>query len=233
MAAARPELSVVLPAYQEAENLRVLLPRLAAVLGDLPGGAEVLVVDTMQPMDDTAAVSAAAGAVYVNRAGGNAYGDAVRTGIARAQGCYILFMDADGSHDPEFIAEMFARRGPRNLVVASRYVAGGDTENPPSLILMSRLVNLVYALVLGIRCRDVSNSFKLYPAALIKPLILKCANFDVVEELLVKAARREPGLAIIELPFVFKKRQFGQTKRNLFLFMLTYLWSLVRLRFSR
>ncbi|MFH1058028.1 MAG: glycosyltransferase [Pseudomonadota bacterium] len=224
---------MVLPAYQEAENLRVLLPRLAAVLGDLPGGAEVLVVDAMAAMDATAAVCAAAGAACLNRTGGNAYGDAVRTGIARAQGRYILFMDADGSHDPEFIAKMFARRGPHAVVVASRYVAGGDTENPRRLILMSRLVNLVYALVLGLRCRDVSNSFKLYPAALIKPLTLRCANFDVVEELLVKAARREPGLTIIELPFTFKKRRFGQTKRNLFLFMLTYLWSLMRLRLGR
>lgn len=229
----RPELSVILPAYREEENLRVLLPRLQKALAGLEGGSEILVVDTVTAMDFTAEVCAETGVTYLNREGGNDYGDAVRTGIARAAGRYILFMDADGSHAPEFIPKLFARRGPHALVVASRYVAGGDTENPQSLILMSLIVNLIYALVLGIRCKDVSNSFKLYPAAAIKPLRLNCANFDVVEELLVKAVRADRGLAIVEVPFVFKKRMFGQTKRNLFVFMFTYLWSLIRLRFGK
>lgn len=233
MEAGRPELSVVLPAYREEENLRVLLPRLRKALAGIGAGSEILVVDTMAAMDMTAEICAEEGVTYVNRTGGNAYGDAVRTGIARARGRYILFMDADGSHTPEFIPRLFARRGPRALVVASRYVPGGDTENSRSLILMSLMVNLVYALVLGIRCRDVSNSFKLYPAALIKPLKLNCANFDVVEELLCKAFRADRGLAIVELPYVFKKRMFGQTKRNLLVFVLTYLWSLLRLRFGK
>ncbi|MFZ5585754.1 MAG: glycosyltransferase [Thermodesulfobacteriota bacterium] len=233
MEPARPELSVILPAYREEENLRVLLPRLKQVLAGLDGGGEVLVVDTMTAMDLTPDVCAQEGVAYLNRAGGNSYGDAVRTGIARAAGRYILFMDADGSHTPEFIPRLFARRDPRAVVVASRYAPGGHTENPRSLILMSLMVNLVYALVLGIRCRDVSNSFKLYPADLIKPLRLTCPNFDVVEELLFKAVRAEAGLDIVELPYVFKKRMFGQTKRNLPLFMLTYLWSLIRLRFGK
>lgn len=233
MASPQPDLSVVLPAYREEENLRLLLPRLLKSLAGLGASSEVLVVDTMESMDLTAEVCAEHGVRHLNRQGGNSYGDAVRTGLHQARGAYILFMDADGSHTPEFIPHLWSGRGPGRVVIASRYVAGGDTENPRSLIAMSHVVNFVYALVLGIRCKDVSNSFKLYPSEVVRPLNLRCSNFDVVEELLVKAVRRQRDLALVEVPYVFKKRMFGQTKRNLLLFMLTYLYSLLRLRFGR
>lgn len=228
----RPALSVILPAYLEEENLRVLLPRLTTVLGSLGITSEILVVDTNPALDRTADVCASLGAVHVPREGGNRYGDAVRTGIARASGERVLFMDADGSHAPEFIPELWRRRDDAGVIIASRYVDGGFTENSAALVLMSRVLNITYSVVLNLNCKDVSNSFKLYRADKLKALKLKCDNFDVVEEILFKLRRREPDLAILEIPFSFKKRMFGQTKRNLFLFMLTYVYTMIRLRFG-
>lgn len=226
------EFSVVIPAYKESENLRILLPRLTKTLKELTSKFEVLVIDTMSPMDNTPAVCIDLGVGYINRTGGNDYGDAIRTGISKANGEFILFMDADGSHPPEFIRELFPWRKEFDVVVASRYVAGGDTENPKILILMSRVLNMSYSLILNLKCKDVSNSFKLYRKSQIQNIDLHCRNFDIVEEILYKLNKRQ-NIKIKEIPFIFKKRLYGESKRNLSLFILTYIFTLLKLRFGK
>lgn len=228
---APPVLSVVLPAYLEEENLRLLLPRIAAALATLGVSSEVIVVDSSTPLDATAEVAAACGARALAREGGDCYGDAVRTGIARSRGEWVLFMDADGSHPPEWIAKLFAVRDHHDLVIASRYVDHGHTENSLSLVLMSRALNWSYSVVLGIRVKDVSNSFRLYRGSQLRSIVLSSANFDIVEEILIKLLRVERGLRILEVPFTFKKRMFGDSKRNLLLFTLGYVFTLLKLRF--
>lgn len=226
-----PELSVVLPAYREEENLRLLLPRIRDVLDRTGRTFETLVVDTVEPMDRTAEVAAACGARLVRRGPTNAYGDAVRTGIDAARGAWILFMDCDGSHAPELIPSLLAGTPAHDVVVGSRYVRGGYTENPWALRAMSRIVNVVYTLVLGLPVRDVSNSLKLYRADLVREPVLRCANFDVIEEILFKIRRLHPEARFLEVPVGFRKRMFGETKRDLVTFALSYGLTLLRLRF--
>lgn len=226
-------LSILIPAYLEEENLRIILPRLVTSLSVLRVPYEILVIDTEAPMDNTIEVCRENGARYVPRTGGNRYGDAVRTAIREARGEYCIFMDADGSHTPEFIENLFAERARADVVIASRYVAGGNTDNSKMLIAMSWVVNVVYAVVLGLRCKDVSNSFKLYRRDDLKDLSLFCNNFDIVEEVLYKLKRKKKTLRILELPYTFKKRMFGNTKRNLVAFMFSYVSTLIRLRFGK
>jgi dolichol-phosphate mannosyltransferase len=125
------------------------------------------------------------------------------------------------------------RRGEADVVIASRYCPAGATENNVLLIFMSRILNWTYSMILGIRCKDVSNSFRVYDAAQLRELKLSCNNFDVIQEILLKLSRRKSDFTIVEVPFTFKKRMFGKTKRNLMLFIMTYIFTLVRLRFSR
>lgn len=226
------DLSVVLPAYREEENLRNLLPRLLQTLQSMDVRFEVLVIDTVEPMDQTKEVCEQNGVRYITRRGGNYFGCAVRTGIDELQGRYAIFMDADGSHPPEFIPEIFCHAGKYDVVIASRYVDKGDTENSLALILMSRIVNWTFSLVLNLPCKDVSNSFKVYRAEQLKSIKLTCNNFDIVEEILFKLRRNYPDMKFKEVPFVFKKRMFGETKRNLFVFILTYIYTILRLRFK-
>lgn len=225
------DLTVILPAYLEEENLRLLLPRIKEHCQKLTQNFEILVVDTMTPLDGTPEVCNQVGVTYMNREGGNTYGDAVRTGIAHSKGDYVVFMDADGSHPPSVLDELYSARHEANVVIASRYVEGGFTENSRILVLMSLIVNLGYRYVLGLKCKDVSNSFKLYPGESLRALELKCNNFDIVEELLFKLVKRNPDFTLKEIPFSFKKRMFGETKRNLFAFIFTYIVTLFRLRF--
>lgn len=224
-------LSIILPAYEEEHNLRVLLPRLLKTIESLGVSSEILVVDTQLPMDKTSEVCESLGVRHIKRIGDNTFGSAVRTGISKARGEYILFMDADGSHPPEFISELFHFADSNDVVIASRYIDKGDTENSFALILMSRIVNWTFSLVLNLPCKDVSNSFKIYRASQLKAIKLSCNNFDVVEEMLFKLKRANPNIRFKEIPFVFKKRMYGETKRNLFLFILTYLITIIKLRF--
>jgi dolichol-phosphate mannosyltransferase len=231
MTEGHPTLSVVLPAYLEEENLRLLLPRIVSVLKTLDLSSEVIIVDSMSPLDGTAGAAKEWGATAISRKGGNSYGDAVRTGIAASGGEWVIFMDADGSHPPEWIAKLFAVKGDRDLVIASRYVNQGFTENSLSLVLMSRVLNWTYSVALGIPVKDVSNSFRLYRGDRLRALRLSCDNFDIVEEILIKLLRDTRGLNILEIPFTFKKRMFGDSKRNLLLFTLGYVFTLLKLKF--
>lgn len=227
-----PDLSVVLPAYREAPNLSELLPRLRQTLESMPLRFEILVIDTESPMDQTEQVCLEHGAIYVRRSGGNDYGDAVRTGIRTAAGRFCLFMDADGSHPPEFITQLLAVAEQSDVVVASRYISGGGTDNSFASTLMSRVLNLTFSLVLGLRCSDISNSFKLYRTEMLQSIPLQCRNFDVIEEILFSMQQQHPGLRIREVPFHFRKRAHGETKRRLLVFILTFLGTMIRLRFA-
>jgi dolichol-phosphate mannosyltransferase len=228
------DLSIVLPSYREAENLGRLLPVLHEVARSLTAEYEIVVVDTEQPLDDTPAICGATGTVYVPRRGGSLYGHAIRTALDVAKGKHIIFMDADGSHNPRFLPQLWAERDKSELVIASRYIRGGKTENPAVLIFMSLMVNIVFRVVLGIRCYDVSNSFRLYQGGALRGLKLECDNFDIIEEILIKLTGGRSSFRIKEVPFTFEKRKAGTTKRRLVAFAFGYLATLVRLwRFKR
>jgi len=227
------DLCVVIPAYLEEENLRHILPRISNVLRFMNIKYEIFVVDTCKPMDQTQNVCAHFSDVkYINRTPKNFYGDAVRTGIREANAHYVLFMDADGSHTPEFIPILFDRRLYYDVVIASRYTKGGGTDNNKMLIAMSKAVNTIYSVVLNIKCKDISNSYKLYRGDLIKNLELHCKNFDIIEELLFKLSKTNKNLRICEVPYVFKARMFGYTKRNLIKFVFSFAFTLFKLRFD-
>jgi dolichol-phosphate mannosyltransferase len=225
------DLSVVLPAYLEEENLRILLPRIKAKLERLKLNYEIIVVDTPTQMDGTASACAELGVKYINRTGGNTYGAAIRSGISEVTGRKTIFMDSDGSHHPEFIQQLYPFHNEFDVVIASRYIQGGHTENSMILVLMSKIVNWGYSFVLNIKCKDVSNSYRLYDSAQLHALKLKCNNFDIVEEILFKLIRSNKKIKLKEIPFSFKQRMFGETKRNLPQFIFTYVFTLIRLRF--
>jgi len=226
------ELSIVFPSFLEQENLNILLPRLFSVVNNFESNFEVLVIDTEIPLDFTQSICEQFGAKYFNRVGDNSFGSAIKHGIDKARGKYIIFMDADGSHSPEFIYNLYEKRCDNCVIIASRYVEGGFTDNNRLLIWFSKILNKIYSFSLRLKIKDISNSFKLYDSALLKNMKLKCNDFDIVEEMIYKIVRQNKNVTILEIPYSFKKRMFGQTKRNLIKFIFTFSITLVRLLLS-
>lgn len=224
------DLSIVVPAYLEAESLKLLLPAIKAAAQALTPSHEILIIDTQTSMDDTAAVCALNGVCHVPRIGGNQYGDAVRTGIRIARGRHLLSMDADGSHSPEYFASMWAKRNAYDVVIGSRYVSGGHTENPAILIFMSYVLNLTFRVAFNIHAKDVTNSFRIYRTDILRPLHLESNDFDILEEILIRAVTHQPPATIAEVPVTFGRRKAGESKRQLIKFVFGYLSTLRKLK---
>lgn len=220
------QISLILPAYREAENLKKLLPKVKDAFENAGYDYEILVLDTQTPTGDgTPEVCRDMGARYVPREGGDSYGCAIRTGIRAASKTRIAVMDSDGSHDPEDLIRMMVSMDQTgaDIVIGSRYAKGGKTDNPWILRCMSYVLNFTYRLVFRLPVKDVSDSFRLYDGAKLKSLQLHSENFDLVEEILIVMSAHYPDLKVTEIPIHFMKRDQGKSKRDLLKFIISYL----------
>ncbi|CAM8619871.1 glycosyltransferase [Candidatus Planktophila dulcis] len=224
---------VIIPAYDELPNLRKLIPRITSVLE--PGYKfKIKVIVRHHEPDEVLEEILNLGATPIRRFGQDSFGDAIRTGIASisSDSTYTVFLDADGSHDPNTIPKLIYAidSSDADVVVASRYVKGGKTDNGLILRIMSRVLNLIFGLVLGIKVRDISTNFKIYRSEILQELELKCDKFDILEELLFAIRRKQGEIRIKEIPDHFHNRELGESKRKLGPFVIGYILTLIRLR---
>ena len=156
------DLSVVIPAMNEALNLEQLLPSLRDALEKLGASHEIIVIDASSP-DATRQVVEEAGARYINESA-RGYGAAILRGVREAAGKYIITMDADQSHPARFIKDLWQARDRGEVVIASRYVEGGRADQPISRYYLSRVLNTFFRVGLSVEVRDLSSGFRLYLA---------------------------------------------------------------------
>ena len=225
------ELSVLLPVLNERDNLAELLPRLARVLDTLGCRSEVVVVDGGST-DGTAETARRLGArVLEQRQPG--YGTALREGFAAVRGRFVLTLDADLSHDPDFIGKLWRARHSADILIASRYVTGGVAIMPRMRLILSRVLNAFFARGLSLPLHDLSSGFRLYRSALLAELTLQGRNFEILEEVLVKAYAA--GWRVRELPFMYYPRARGSSHARIVRFgidLLRAFWTLWALRNS-
>ena len=220
------DLTIMVLAWNEASNLRTLLPQVRAVLERLHVSYEVIVVDAGST-DGTPQVAAEGGA-RVARQTEPGYGGALRMGFSVARGRYIATMDGDHQHDPDFLEAMWAERENAALVIASRYVEGGRADMPIYRKLFSRILNRVYGFGLGVQFRDMSSGFRLYRQSVIKTIAVEGRNFDVLEDILLRIVA--DGHQVIEVPLHHKARFTGRSHVMLLQFVVSYLRTFWRLR---
>src|SRR4051812_5707269 len=182
--ATSPEISIVIPALNEQENLELLLPLIDDALQQPGIEAEVIVVDGGSK-DDSRGVAQRLGARVIEQTDPG-YGGALSAGFAATGAPYVVTMDADLSHPPTFLKDFWEQRQSADLVIASRYVPGGQADMGAGRRVLSALLNRTYAIVLGIKLRDLSSGFRMYNRRVLTELDLRASDFDVLEEILVK-----------------------------------------------
>ena len=226
-------ISAVLLAYGEADNLRHLLPRLKTNLQKTGEAFEIVVVDAKDPIDDSSAVCASFDVIYVNQEEPH-FGGAFRTAIRYARYNKFLIMDEDGSHNPDVIPAIHRKfyEG-YDLVIGSRYVKGGVTNDSKLSILMSRTLNFIFRICLGIKAHDISTDFRMYHTEQLIETETHCKHYDVLQEVLLQLKMRKPDMKIGEVPITFNKRLAGESKRQLIPFILSYIRSLFNLTLLR
>src|SRR5207244_1686114 len=203
----RPEVAVVIPAWNERENLELLLPALREVLDGLGVSSEIVVADGGST-DGSREVAARRGArVVVQTERG--YGGGLLAGFAATTAPWILTMDADLSHRPVFVQELWKRRHEAEVLIASRYVPGGRADMGVLRRLLSHVLNRTYARVLALPLRDLSSGFRMYRREALEGLRPAARDFDFLEEVLIRA--HAGGWRVIEVPFHYMARGSGRS----------------------
>ncbi len=229
---------IVVPTYTERDNVRDIAQRFLAALP----GVELLFVDDNSPdgtgqlLDDLAATEPRIHVMH--RAGklglGTAYVEGFGWGLARGYE-YLFEMDADGSHDPKYLPQMYALlEDGADLVVGSRYVPGGGTENwGLGRKIISQGGGLYARTVLGVDVRDLTAGFVGWRRAALEAIDLATITSNGYSfQIEMKYRALQKGLRIVETPIIFVDRRVGQSKmsRKIFLEALTKVWGL---RFGR
>jgi len=142
------------------------------------------------------------------------FGSALRLGFKNVKGDVILVMMGDLCDDPKTIPKMLEKINEGYDVVAgSRYVKGGGIIGNTTKQRISSFVSILISVFSKVKCRDVTNAFKMYSKDVINSVETKSNSFDISAELTLKAARM--GFSISEVPTVWKNRDIGKSKFNM------------------
>jgi dolichol-phosphate mannosyltransferase len=209
---------VLLPTYNECENLPRIVP---AILEAAP--VDVWILDDNSP-DGTGGLADELAAknprVHVaHRPGKEGLGKAYLDGFRRAlKAGYtrILEMDADFSHPPRYIVDLLALADTHDVVLGSRWVRGGGTENwPLHRKLISRAGSLYARTVLGVGIRDLTGGFKCFNRRVLESIDLgsvQSTGYAFQIEMTYRALKR--GFTVVETPIIFVEREQGASKMS-------------------
>jgi dolichol-phosphate mannosyltransferase len=230
---------LILPTYNEAENLEAIVGAASKVLARATANAggpdaadagfHVLVVDDSSP-DGTGAIADRLSAEHgwldvLHRAAKGGLGPAYIAGFRYAldHGAgYVMEMDSDSSHDPADLERLLAAADPdapgggADLVLGSRYVAGGEVADWSPLRRFVSEGGSTYArLVLGLEQRDLTGGFKCFRRATLEGIdfeSVRSRGYAFQVELTYRAVRA--GFRVVEVPIVFRDRELGESKMS-------------------
>ncbi|XP_076019520.1 dolichol-phosphate mannosyltransferase subunit 1 [Genypterus blacodes] len=213
--------SVLLPTYNERENLPLIIWLLVKYFGESGYNYEIIVIDDGSP-DGTLEVAEQLQKIYGGdkiilrpRAKKLGLGTAYVHGIKHATGNFIIIMDADLSHHPKFIPEFIAmqKEGDYDLVSGTRYggnggVYGWDLRRK----LISRGANFLTQVLLRPAASDLTGSFRLYKKKVLESLVERCVSKGYVFQMEMIVRARQLNYSIGEVPITFVDRVYGESK---------------------
>jgi len=210
--------SVIVPTYNERENLPTLIERINKIFVD--GGiiGEVVIIDDNSP-DGTGQLAEQLRRKYkflrvIHRPSKLGLGSAYREGFRAAEGKLLFTMDADLSHDPAHMPQFIEMAGHADVVVGSRYVKGG------SIIgwglyrkLVSKIANFLAGIVAGADVNDITSGYRAYRKEVLEKVPLeeiRSSGYAFQLEILYEIRKR--GFKIDSVPIVFTDRRKGRSK---------------------
>jgi len=215
MLSSRRAISLVAPTYNERDRLPELVRAIFAAFERANLDGELVIVDDNSP-DGTGQVADDLARDFpirvVHRAGKLGLGTAVVEGFAAAEADVVGVIDADLSHPPDLVPRMLAvmQQEQADIVIGSRYVAGGGTSNwELSRVLMSKFACLMARGLTPVR--DATSGFFIMRRDRARGVTISAGGFKICLELLI---RSEPRL-VIEVPYVFTGRTAGESKMNM------------------
>jgi dolichol-phosphate mannosyltransferase len=217
--AATGRVVIVMPTYNERQNLEGMASRIREAIPDV----DLLVVDDNSPdgtgdlADKLAEVDPHVHVMHrLEKAGlGRAYVAGFTWALDRGYDL-IVEMDADGSHRPEDLPRLLKAVTQADAVIGSRYVPGGTVVNwPKSREFLSRGANIYNRLMLGVRIKDATGGFRVYKAGTLRKIDLTsidsagyCFQIDMTLRVL------QAGLVLTEVPITFVERELGASKMS-------------------
>jgi dolichol-phosphate mannosyltransferase len=234
-----PGVWLVLPTYNEAENIEPLVRAVLPLLAETGREHHVLIVDDGSPdgtgriADRLAAELEPVRVLHRDRKEGLGRAYLAGFGVALGEGAELVMeMDSDFSHDPADVPRLVAAADAADLVLGSRYVPGGGIANWGLLRRMLSRGGSAYArVVLGIPVRDLTGGFKCFRRAVLERIDLERVHADGYGfqiELTYRAAKA--GFRVAEVPIVFREREVGSSKMTARI-AIEAVWKVPALRF--
>jgi dolichol-phosphate mannosyltransferase len=233
-----PRVWVILPTYDEAENVA---PMVAAVRERLPESRRVLIVDDNSP-DGTGEIADRLASEHddvavlhrkVKEGLGPAYIAGFREALAGGAEL-VIEMDADFSHDPSYLPQLLRAVGEADVVIGSRYVPGGGvTDWGPVRRFISRGGSAYARMVLGIEVRDLTGGFKCLRRRVLEEIDLdSIASLGYAFQVEVTYRAVQAGFQVVEIPIVFRDRTEGNSKMSKAI-IAEAMWRVPAMRFKR
>jgi dolichol-phosphate mannosyltransferase len=213
--------SIILPTYNERENLPIIFYLIDKCLNEAKLQYEVIIVDDNSP-DGTLSIAKAIQNSYgekcvtiVSREGKLGLGTAYVAGLKFAKGDRIILMDADLSHHPKFIPQMARIMDTRDvdIVTGTRYLSGGGVAGwDLKRKLVSKGANILADFLLNPGVSDLTGSFRLYQRKALENVLHKvtCKGYAFQMEIVVLS--KKAGYKIAEVPITFVDRVYGESK---------------------
>lgn len=207
------KISIITPTYNEKENLQILVDKLFADMKDYD--IELIIVDDNSP-DGTGKIADEISKTndnvkVIHRPRKMGLGSAFVDGVKAASGNIFLLMDSDLSHDSKDFPKLLEKLSEGyDMVIGSKYVLGGKTQDKPSRLAASRIFCLLTSFVLWMNIRDSASGLFAIRREAMNKIKLKPIGFKVMIETAFKA--KKSGAKITEVPITFHKRKFGRQK---------------------
>ena len=218
----KPELSVVIPTYNEKENIEILIPSLEDALQEQGIAAEIIIVDDNSP-DKTGEAAKKLNETYNNivvvvRTEEKGIASAWFHGYDIARGKYIATIDADLCHRPEDLVRMYRELPGYDIVIGSRYIEQGSGMTGKSRvhILASKVAQYVIKFFIGINETDMTHSFRIFKRGVFQSIKNDLNTSGNVFLVMFLHLAVKKGYTIKEVPITYGKRKYGETKLNVY-----------------